>query len=39
MRAYICFMHRDGWSFHLSAEDCQTGLTKWSPIDQRKRWG
>ena len=22
MRAYIRFMHREGWSFHLLAEDC-----------------
>jgi hypothetical protein len=36
MRAYICFMHREGWSFHLLAEDCQTTLTKWRPVESEE---
>jgi hypothetical protein len=36
MRAYLGFMHRDGWSFHLLAEDCQTVLTKWRPIESEE---
>src|SRR5271163_5091806 len=26
MRALMNFMHRDGWSFHIIAEDCKTVL-------------
>ncbi len=26
MRALMNFMHRDGWSFHILAEDCKTVL-------------
>jgi hypothetical protein len=33
MRALLNFQNRDGWSFHLLAEDCQTVLTKWRPIE------
>jgi hypothetical protein len=27
---------RDGWSFHLLSEDCQTVLTKWRPIESEE---
>jgi hypothetical protein len=33
MRALLNFQNRDGWSFHLLAEDCQTVPTKWRPIE------
>jgi hypothetical protein len=37
MRAYICFMHDDGWAFDFLAEDCQA-VTKWRSIDLRNRF-
>jgi hypothetical protein len=36
MRAYICFQHNTGWSFHLLSEDCRTPLTKWRPIESEE---
>jgi hypothetical protein len=32
VRVYLFFMLRDGWSFHLTAEDCRTVLTPWRRI-------
>jgi hypothetical protein len=32
MRALMNFMHRDGWSFHIIAEDCRTVLTNYRRV-------
>ena len=36
MRALKNFMHRDGWSFHILAEDCQTSLTGYRKVAGRE---
>ena len=32
MRALMNFMHRDGWSFHIIAEDCKTVLVGYRSV-------
>jgi len=36
MRTLLNFMHRDGWSFHLLAEDCRTALSEWRPVESEE---
>ena len=35
MRALMNFMHRDGWSFHILAEDCKTVLVGYRHVASR----
>ena len=36
MRAYLFFMHRDGWSFHRATDDCRMALTPWRHIADKE---
>ena len=33
MRILVNFMHRDGWSVHCLAPDCQTLVSQWVTLD------
>jgi hypothetical protein len=34
VRVIVNFMHRDGWTLHILAEDCQTALVGSLLVDQ-----
>jgi hypothetical protein len=36
MRALMNFMHRDGWSFHIIAEDCKTVLVGYRKVESQE---
>ena len=36
MRALLNFMHRDGWSFHIIAEVCQTVLVGYRNVASKE---
>jgi hypothetical protein len=37
-RALLNFMHRDGWSFHILAEDCKTVLVCYRKVAARRTY-
>jgi hypothetical protein len=36
MRALMNFMHRDGWPFHIIAEDCKTVLVGYRKVESQE---